>query len=261
MGFFEALKFKDIASPLIGGAFDLLGGKSTAKQMRSRAEDQMNFQERMSNTAYQRAMADMKKAGINPIMVSKLGGASTPTGAMAGTPDMSQVGSRAMQRLATARQMQLTDSQVDLNQSMKRLNSAKTVLETLKAGHQELQNAVLGKNIVNAGKLSQWQIMYTPFNQAGSQLLDLFNSAFDQDPNRPNWNRVLNELTMDPRQLWKMVKGTHSINKLPQNVQKEQIRKKLKKQLDGKNLTLKEFKQKGKQILFDIFGADIFGGK
>lgn len=41
-----------------------------------------NWQETMSNTSYQRAIEDMKKAGINPILAYAQGGASTPSGGM-----------------------------------------------------------------------------------------------------------------------------------------------------------------------------------
>lgn len=56
------------------------------------ADKQMQFQERMSNSAWQRAVDDMQKAGINPMLAASRGmGASTPSGAMGGSSPASAV--------------------------------------------------------------------------------------------------------------------------------------------------------------------------
>lgn len=64
------------------GIYNHIQNKAAMDYNSAEAMANRDFQERMSNTSYQRTVADMRKAGINPILGYQQGGASTPSGAM-----------------------------------------------------------------------------------------------------------------------------------------------------------------------------------
>ncbi len=108
------------------------------------AQKNRDWQEKMSNTSYQRAVTDMKKAGINPILAAQNGGANTGSGATAsaaGLPNFTHAQAAAIPAAHTATMQAMYDygnnTSQFLNNAMQTINSAKSTNNYTVANYME----------------------------------------------------------------------------------------------------------------------------
>lgn len=166
---YEILAWIPLAAAAVSAAGSLAGGlMSSAGQSAANsqtmafnaAEAQKNrdFQERMSSTAYQRGMADMRAAGLNPILAYSQGGASSPGGNGAhvgnlentmegmgrGVSSASQLAQRAVEIDQIRQNTKTGVSQEQLNKASADLaaaNKLKTEQEAITSASQANKNA------------------------------------------------------------------------------------------------------------------------
>jgi hypothetical protein len=187
-----------IATAAAGG-LNFLGQKDANATNMQLAQNQMDFQREMSNTSYQRAVADMKKAGLNPMLAYSQGGASSPGGAS------TTVQNKFSGAVQAAQQMQLQNETIKQIQSQTQVNNAtaaKTQADTLLSA-QELKNRTQSElnlkedmqRIINAAKregASATQI--AQLTKAVQQAMTLTEPLSEFNKNNPRLAQVIQGL-------------------------------------------------------------------
>lgn len=135
----------EAASPAISSYLTYQGMKEANETNLTSAREQMAFQERMSNTSYQRTVADLKKAGLNPMLAYTQGGASTPGGAMATVSDALGPAVAAAQQ---ARQMNETVKNIREN-TAKQIEERKLTEDQQKVARETIKTAAT-QQVLNA---------------------------------------------------------------------------------------------------------------
>jgi len=133
---------------LVGGLLGFEGQEKTNAANSAQSAAQMDFQERMSSTSYQRAVADMQKAGLNPMLAYSQGGATTPGGSQAVMGNSAAAGVSGAQ---AAIQQSLSRAQVDNTVANTDKAEAEAALTRVRANTEAVEIMKRQQEVLNSG--------------------------------------------------------------------------------------------------------------
>lgn len=132
------------AAPALGaaasGAASVAGQREANVANAEMAQKQMDFQERLSNTQWQRGTKDMQAAGLNPMLAYSQGGASSPSGATATMSNELGAGvSSALQGMSALQQLEATQASIGQTEAATRHIGAQIANTQAQTGYTTAQ--------------------------------------------------------------------------------------------------------------------------
>jgi hypothetical protein len=181
MGLFDKVMDSQVGGAAVGGGLSMLGGYLANRRNIASAREQMSFQERMSGTAHQREVADLRAAGLNPILSAGGQGASSPVGSMATVENILDKGvSSALETRRLRKEIKAVGSQDKLNnllggKAVQDANTGKAQEQMLKSQKhaQDIENEV--RNATKDVDIKAYP--YQKAIQLGSDLAAAFRDA------------------------------------------------------------------------------------
>lgn len=180
----QATDFAGSAIGAVGGAvsagINYAATQATNAAQAAASNKQMKFQERMSSTAYQRAMEDMRRAGLNP-MLAYGGGASSPAGSQPSlsAPQMEDFLSGNVSSALDARRLrkeiEATESQTALNDASRLEAEARTELVKSNAKTAAVNAAVAEADLPAARVAAQADLKKAEFDRSAATYDSIMN--------------------------------------------------------------------------------------
>lgn len=180
-----------IIGDILGAAGQQFIGARIQDQFADRNAKEANiFARDMSNTSHQREVADLRAAGLNPIL-SANSGASTPQGASAGSPniDIAKSISTAQQGRRLNEELKLMEGQIGLQKIQGIATAAAATKDTSSAKNTEMDTMLRGymadalrKEGKVRSKQADWDSKTQDANNVNSQInkwLGTLGSAAD----------------------------------------------------------------------------------